>query len=124
MKQLLVVLLIAIPAFAAPPKCKGNPKVIDACYSIHGRLTRGADTVVIRLWPVGTKRMLGVASGPDIDDANEPIWPKSLKFEHGDEAIYGDFEVCPFTPERNGEMRLICIESASHVVVKRSSSSQ
>ena len=123
MKQLMAMLLIVVPAFGGPPKCKGNPKVIGACYSIHGRLTPGADTVVVRLWPVGTKRMLGVASGPDIDDANEPIWPKSLKFDRGVEAIYGDFEVCPFTPERNGERRLVCIESASHVVVKRQSSS-
>jgi hypothetical protein len=107
-----------------PPKCKGNPKVVGRCYSIHGRLTRGADTVGLRLWPVGTKRMLGVTGGPELDDAVEPIWPQSLKFDHGDEVIYGDFEVCPFTPERNREMQLVCIESASHVLVKRQSSSK
>jgi hypothetical protein len=107
-----------------PPKCKGNPKVVGGCYSIRGRLTRGADTVGLRLWPVGTKRMLGVTGGRELDDAVEPNWPQRLKFDHGDEVIYGDFEVCPFTPERNGEMRLVCIESVSHVVVKRQSSSK
>jgi hypothetical protein len=123
-KWLLALLVMVIPAFAAPPKCKGNPKVVDACYSVHGRLTRGADTVILRLWPVGTKRILGVTAGPELDDANDAIWPQNLKFEHGDEDIYGDFEVCPFTPERKGEMQLVCIESASHVVVKRQSSSK
>jgi hypothetical protein len=123
-KWLFALLVMVIPAFAAPPKCKGNPKVVDACYSVHGRLTRGADTVILRLWPVGTKRILGVTAGPELDDANDPIWPQNLKFEHGDEDIYGDFEVCPFTPERKGEMQLVCVESASHVVVKRQSSSK
>jgi hypothetical protein len=122
-KQLLIILVIAIPALAGQPTCKGNPRIVAACYSVHGRLSRGADTVGLRLWPVGTKRMLGVTSGPKTDDADEPIWPVSLKFESGDEDIYGDFKVCPFTPERKGEMQLVCIESASRLVVKRQSSS-
>jgi hypothetical protein len=120
MKRFFVILVIVIPTFAAPPpKCKGNPKVIDACHSVHGRLSRGADTVILRLWPVGTKRILGVTGGPTLDDANAPIWPQNLKFPLGDEDIYGDFEVCPFTPERKGVMQFVCIESASHLVVRR-----
>ena len=119
MKRILVMLVIVIPVFAAQPKCKGNPKVIGACYSVHGRLSRGADTVVLRLWSVGTKRMLGITRGPTLDDAGFPIWPQSLKFTSGDEDIYGDFEVCPFTPERKGAMQFVCIESASNLVVKR-----
>ena len=63
--------------------------------------------------------MLGVSRGPTIDDASFPIWSQSLRFAHGDENIYGDFEVCPFTAERKGVMQFVCIESASHVVVKR-----
>jgi hypothetical protein len=76
------------------------------------------------LWPVGTKRMLGVTAGPILDDADEPIRPPNLKFNPGDESIYGDFEVCPFTPERKGQMQFVCIESASHLVVKRQSPSK
>ncbi|MFZ3212287.1 MAG: hypothetical protein WA188_12310 [Terriglobales bacterium] len=63
--------------------------------------------------------MLGVTAGPRLDDADDPIRPQNLKFNPGDETIYGDFEVCPFTRERKGAMRLVCIESASNVVVKR-----
>ncbi len=65
------------------------------------------------LWPVGTKRMLGVTSGPRLDDADDPIRPPNLKFDHSYKPIYGDFEVCPLTPERKGEMQSVCIESAS-----------
>jgi hypothetical protein len=110
------MIAIATPGFAQS-KCKGNPKVVDACYSVHGRLSQGADSVALWLWPVGTKRMLGVSAGPRIEDAEDPIWPHGLKLPPDGE-IYADFEVCPFTPERKGEMRLVCIESASHVVVR------
>jgi hypothetical protein len=68
--------------------------------------------------------MLGVTAGPRIDDADDPIRPRNLKFNSLDDDIYGDFEVCPFTPERKGEMQLVCIESASHVVVKHYPSSK
>jgi hypothetical protein len=101
------------------PKCEGNPKVAGACYSVHGRLNLGADTFELRLWPVGTNRMLGVSDGPAINDAENPIYPKNIVFPHGDETIYGDFEVCPFTSERKGAMQFVCIESAAHLVVKR-----
>jgi hypothetical protein len=120
----LAALVMAIPAFAAPVKCKGNPKVVSACYSVHGRLNLGADTVRLWLWPVRSKRLLGVTAGPTLDDADDPIRPRTLKFNSGDEAIYGDFEVCPFTLERKGEMQMVCIESASHLVARRQSSTK
>jgi hypothetical protein len=118
MKRFLVLLVMAFPAFAAAPKCEGNPKVIGDCYSVRGRLTLGADTIRLRLWPVGTKRILGITAGPIPDDADDPIRPQSLRFNPGDNAIYGDFEVCTFTPERKGEMQMVCIESATHLIAK------
>jgi hypothetical protein len=115
---LLMIFVVAIPTFAAQAKCKGNPKVIGACYFVHGRVNLGADTVRLRLWRVGTKRILGVAAGPSTDDAGDPIFPQNLRFESEDETIYGDFEVCPFTREREGAMQFVCIESASHLIVE------
>ena len=120
MNLLLVVLVVVVPASAAQPKCKGNPRAVGACYSIHGRVSLGADTVRLWLWPIGTKRLLGVTAGPSLDDPDDPtIFPQNLQFKPGDKAIYGEFEVCPFTPERKGTMRLVCIESDSNLVVKR-----
>src|SRR5580704_800377 len=124
MKQLLVVLVVVVSICSAQSKCRGNSKIVAACYSVHGRLSLGADTVRVRLWSVGTRRMLGVTGGPSLDDADDPIWPESLKFNSGGDDIYGDFEVCPFTPERKGEMQMVCIESASHLVVRHQSFSK
>jgi len=118
MKRLLVILLMTDPLLAALPGCKNNPKVVAACYSVRGRLTPGADTVRIYLWPVGTKRMLGVTGGPSLDDAEAPVYPGNLKFPSVNNVIYGDFEVCPFTLEEKGHLQLVCIESATHLVTR------
>jgi hypothetical protein len=61
--------------------------------------------------------MLGVTAGPIPDDADAPIAPKSLTLNPKDYPIYGDFELCPFTPERKDAMQMVCIESATHLVV-------
>jgi hypothetical protein len=36
-----------------------------------------------------------------------------------DAEAYGDFEVCPFTKERPGEMRMVCVEKAENVTIKK-----
>lgn len=49
-----------------------------------------------------------------LDDAVAPILPSNLNLDPtGD--VYGDFEVCPFTPQRKGHLQLVCIESAAHL---------
>lgn len=42
------------------PRCKGNPAVIGACFKVHGRLSSWNGNPTFRIWPTGTKRMLGV----------------------------------------------------------------
>jgi hypothetical protein len=110
---------LTLPVLAAQPRCKGNPKVISACYTVHARARYGNGTPQMRLWVVGTKRILGVTAGPIADDYDGQIAPYSLSFSEDIDSIYGDFEVCPFTPDRPGVMRMVCIESASHLVKKR-----
>jgi hypothetical protein len=64
--------------------------------------------------------MLGVTAGPIADDADDPIAPEEMmRFTRDVEAIFGDFEVCPFTPERKGHMQLVCVQSAKKLFIKR-----
>jgi hypothetical protein len=80
MKQVLMIVVLIVPLFGEQPKCKGNPKIIAACYTVHGRATFGPGTPALRIWPVGTKRMLGVTAGPIADDADDPIVRKISSF--------------------------------------------
>jgi hypothetical protein len=122
-KLLAGILLIAFPVLGQSRQCKNNPSLIGACYLVHGRATFGAGTPALRIWPVGTRRMLGVTGGPIADDADNPIAPtEMLRFGPDVEGIFGDFEVCPFTPPQTGHMQMVCVQSANKLAVVRSSS--
>jgi len=115
---MLLAVLITLPIAGETPRCKGNPKLIDQCFAVHGRATFGSGTPALRIWPTGTRRVLGVTAGSVADDADAPICPKEmLKFTAGTEE-FGDFVVCPFTPDKPGHMQMVCVESVSHLVVR------
>ena len=90
------------PAFQA---CRSDPDVVGACFSVYGRLSLWNGAPTARIWRIGTKRILG------IDDGFPP--PKSLasRLDFGTQA-YGDFLVCPLTPNKPGHMQRVCVESA------------
>ncbi len=113
---LLASCLIAYSARgAATPPCKGNPKLVGRCFTVHGRAEYGNGTPNLRIWIVGTKRKLGVTAGSVADDAEAPVLPSSLHIETG-EQVFADFEVCPFTPYKSQAMQMVCIESAKKLI--------
>ena len=42
--------------------CKDNPRIVAQCFTVHGRLRIHANMRPY-LWPVGTKRLLGISDG-------------------------------------------------------------
>jgi hypothetical protein len=112
----VAMMLLAATVSGQVRQCKTNPKVVGACYVAHGRATFGPGTPALRIWLTGTKSMLGVTAGPIADDADEPICPRSMLTDPTDE-VFGDFEVCPFTPKRQGHMQMVCVECAKNLVV-------
>ena len=113
----LFPLLLLSATAATPRRCKGNPELVGACYVVHGRATYGNGTPALRIWPVGTGRMLGVTAGRAADDGDDPIAPQELMFDPSKKA-FGDFEVCPFTPERKATMRMVCVEAVKNLSIK------
>jgi hypothetical protein len=93
----------------ANPPCKANPNLAGKCFVVHGRLRAYNGNPTFRIWPAGTKRLLGVTGE---HPGEEPILPGDLKpgFDHD---LYADFEVCPFTHETPGVMQRVCVESAT-----------
>jgi hypothetical protein len=53
-------------------------------------------------------------------DNEDPQMPANLKrsLKPSQNHVFGDFEVCPLEPEREGAMQAACIESAKNLVVK------
>jgi hypothetical protein len=94
--------------------CKNDPDIVAACFTVHGRLSVYNGGPSLRIWRVGTSRMLGVPSETAPENVSR-LWG-SDQFET---EIYGDFEVCPFTKDKAGEMQMVCIESASHLLAKQ-----
>jgi hypothetical protein len=111
----------AIAADTRAP-CKTSPKVVGACFVVHGRMFFANGNPSTRLWRIGTNRILGIVdgTGPGGDeDAVPPELLKQLGPQPDQTLTYADFTVCPFTRERKGWMRLVCIESTRNVIVRQ-----
>jgi hypothetical protein len=92
------------------------------CAVVHGRLFIANGTPSIRIWKVGTRRILGVVSphthdseGPDVVPNN--VWNMIEGPDAGQE-LYGDFKVCPITPPHRGWMQLVTLASGEHLVLR------
>lgn len=101
---------------AAAPKCEGRADLVDACFVVRGRVSAYNGNPTFRMWIVGTQRLLGIDQ--DVDE--RPAAPRELApYLNFDHDVFGDFRVCPLTPEREGWMRRVCIESASNWFAKK-----
>ena len=98
---------------AAAP-CKSDPDILAACYTVHGRLSAWNGSPSLRIWIVGTKRILGVEEYPVASTLPAEVQDQ---LDWGVEA-WGNFNVCPFTPDRPAAMRMVCVQSAKHVFFK------
>jgi hypothetical protein len=113
---LLAVLLTTYLHGQQGRSCKGNPDLVGQCFTVHGRvrIVNGAGMVI---WRIGTDRILRA-------EDEEIIIPDSLSkalSKPGDvygRDIFGDFEVCPLTKSKPGEMQTVCVASASHLVIR------
>jgi hypothetical protein len=129
---LLLTTLIAftLSATGSPqrlPKRKIACKTAEngaSCYWTHGRLAAYNGTPTMRLWKIGTKRILAIHSGPgfkmgDDHENSEPDMPENVEraLKLFQNVVFADFEICPLEPEHPGVMQRVCIESAKNIVV-------
>ena len=121
---LLVLILSAGVSAMSPPlqaqkSCREHPQLIGKCFNVRGRLSTYNGAPAVRLWRIGTRRVLGISeqrfSLPEYRNLPEDL----TKQLNGENEIFGDFLACPFTRAKPREMQLVCIESAKNVVVKK-----
>jgi hypothetical protein len=102
------LLLLATSAFAVD--CKDDPKLVSACFVVHGRMYNSSGGSLARIWRIGTKRILHVVGPHDLPSNVKPLM---RDFDH---EVVADFLVCPYAKDKPGEALPVCVESASHVV--------
>src|SRR5215471_15166179 len=122
----ILLLSIALSVAAKPPvpqarSCRARSDLVGKCFKVHGRLSVYNGTPSIRLWPVGSRRLLGVIDPKDVSNAPGPsILPKSIGEKlDWDKNVFGDFLVCPLTRSQPGKMQTICIESGKNLKIEK-----
>lgn len=125
-RSVILVLLfccVALSSQTAPQQnmksCRSHPKLTGKCFNVRGRLSVFNGAPALRIWKIGTRRMLGVSeqrfSDPDVRNV-----PATVQRElNQDVELFGVYTVCPFTPARQGEMQLVCIDKVKNLVVRK-----
>lgn len=110
----LWLLMSTAGARAAP--WQGPAQPVYPCVKHRGRLTAYSNGIAVRIWLVGTTRVVHPTGDlklpPDFDKYLDPTPPNS----YGN--VYGDFEICPLEPDTPGQMRTVRVASAERLVVE------
>ena len=121
----VLVLLIAYNAISGSRRtearsCRRRPDVVGRCFSVHGRLSVYNGTPSVRLWPIGSKQLLGVLDPNDVSSAPGPtVLPDDIKLKlDWNKDVFGEFFVCPLSRRQPGRMQTICLESGKHLTVR------
>ena len=114
-------LAVSAPLLATdgPSACAASAKRGGACFVVHGRLAVWNGDPAMRIWRIGTKRMLGVV-GADGDAASANLTPSSVDRVRTTNftEVDGDYRVCPLTASKPGRMQIVCIDSAAKLVAR------
>jgi len=99
--------------------CRQHPQLSGPCFNLRGRLSYYNGTPSQRIWPVGSHRLLGISDVrfalPGYANLPQELVDKLADF---DNEMFADFLVCPFTKDRPGVMRFVCVESAKNIFVR------
>ena len=99
--------------------CKDHPMVSGPCLRVRGRMALYNGTPSLRIWAVGTKRILGISEGRFYLEGYDNV-PRELVLQlTWDTVMFADFTICPFADDQPGVMRLICVESAENISIRK-----
>jgi hypothetical protein len=109
------VIILAISLVAASPALASE----SGCRVVHGRMSLTNGTPSIRIWVIGTHRLLGVVQ-QDQSFGDLPAGIRSLWAARGEGAmwsshIFGDFRVCPMSKGEFGSMQMVRVQEATNL---------
>jgi hypothetical protein len=114
-----IVVTGSSPATADDKPCSKHPQLVGSCFTVRGRLSVYNGAPALRIWRIGTKRILGVSEQRFAVPGYRNV-PENIRGEiDQDKALFGDYLVCPFTKPKENEMQIVCIEKVTNLVVKK-----
>jgi hypothetical protein len=116
-----VAVLWPCAILAQDATCRSSARRVGECFTVHGRLYFTPDSPEIRLWRIGTHRVLGVLApdGSDQHVLSEALLERLWGGGDRPGRIYGEFEICPLSPDQPAHMQMACLASASRLFVER-----
>ncbi|EEF60874.1 hypothetical protein [Pedosphaera parvula] len=117
MNKLLALLMIVFACSPLWAKEVFTGEVLNAPFTIHGRLSNYNGSANMRIWIIGSKRMLYAAGeSPALERINQFFGDGGGWFSCD---IYGDFTVEPLVPDTKGSMRPVRILEVKNLVITR-----
>ena len=104
------------------PKCRQSRAIVGACFAVRGSLFASNGTPGLRIWRIGTRRILGVVDNngeAEGDTLATPWLIRTLAANGSGTRIYGTYEVCPLTRARRGAMKMVCVANARQLTIRR-----
>ncbi len=118
---LVAVLPTLIKSQAVTDKsCREHPQLVGSCFTVYGRLSVYNGAPALRIWKVGTKRVLGISDQRFLKTGYRNIPVNIRELVNQDTDVYGNFQVCPFTKSLPNKMQLVCVESGKNLVKRKS----
>jgi hypothetical protein len=113
------LIIAAVLTISTSPAQAGE----SGCRTVYGRMSLANGNPSVRIWVVGTDRVLGVVqqdeSFGDLPENIRHVWAA-----HGDDAmwssyLFGDFNVCPVTKSKPGRMQFVSVKQATSLRVRQ-----
>jgi hypothetical protein len=113
--------LLPLATLAQDANCRLSARRVGACFTVHGRLYFAVTSPEIRIWRAGTHRVLGILApdGSDQGVLSEAMLERLWGARDRPGQIWGDYEVCPLTPDQPGKMQMACVADATKLFVER-----
>lgn len=90
--------------------CATRADVVGPCVTLRGRLSFWNGVPSARIWPVGTRRLLGVRH--DVLPPALVGWMNTVAPQRGSNPeVWAIFTVCPLTRDEVGHMQFVCIDA-------------
>ena len=117
MNKLLALTILLLAAGASWGKEVFTGENLNRPFTVHGRLSVYNGSANLRIWIVGSRRMLYVAAeSPALGKINRVLGDGDGWFTRD---IFGDFSVEPLAPDIKGHMRPVRVTGVKNVVIAR-----